>query len=152
MRLVPIAAVLAILSAGPAFASGGFSCTVDDKVLSLDAESAFSHGLGEGLLNFHGTAEIRDPFAPDSLRKVKLEPGHLPHHWLSGNELKLRIYSETTDGPFASFDLTVETTSSEADDPSYNGTYRLQIYRAEAPAGSDEQQVIRTGTAECSVG
>ena len=88
----------------------------------------------------------------ERLRKVKLEPAHLPHHWLNGTELKLRIYSETADGPFASFDLVVETKSSEEGDPAYTGAYRLQIYRAEAPAGSDEQQVIRTGTAECSVG
>ncbi|OJF90358.1 hypothetical protein [Pararhizobium antarcticum] len=147
-----IALVSALLSGGPAFATGGFSCRIDDPVLSLDVESGFSHGMGDGLLNFGGTIEMRDRFAPETLRKVTLDPTHLPHHWLYADSLKLRIYAETDKGAFASLDLVIETSAKGGDEGTYAGDYRLTLYRVEPPAGAADPQVVKTGKVACLVG
>jgi hypothetical protein len=152
MRLVSLAAVFALLSCSPVFATGGFSCQIDDPVLALDVESGFSHGMGDALLNFRGTMDIRDAFAAKNLRKITLDPAHLPHHWLYDDALKLRIYSETGEGPFASVDLVLEAKRAEDDETAYGGSYRLSLYHAEPPAGAQDQQLVRTGKVTCSLG
>lgn len=152
MRFLLPAFVCAALSCGPAWATGGLSCRIADKALSLEIGSAISHGLGDGLLDIAGTATVRDPFAPQRLRKFKLDAGNLPHHWVYGNEIKLRIYAETADsGPFASVDIALETTGSGDEEAPYAGTYRLVLYRAEPPKGSGENRIERTGKASCSL-
>ncbi|WEZ84273.1 hypothetical protein P6U16_06335 [Rhizobium sp. 32-5/1] len=152
MRFVSLAAAFSLLSCGPALATGGFSCQIDDPVLALGVESGFSHGLGDALLNFRGTINIRDAFASKNLQKIALDATHLPHHWLYDDVLKLRIYAETGEGPFASVDLVIETKRDEDDETAYGGTYRLSLYHAEPPAGSPDQQLVRTGTVTCSAG
>ncbi|WP_275789174.1 hypothetical protein [Pararhizobium gei] len=152
MKRFLLAAGLCVVWSSSAFATGGFSCSIDDEVLKLDVESSFSHGLGEALLNPSGTVEIRDPFASERLRRIAIDKSRLPHHWLYGKELKLRIYAETEEGPFSSLDLAIETVSEGDEETGYSGTYRMVLYRAEPLPGSTEQQIEKTGRASCSAG
>src|SRR5688572_7226829 len=93
LRAVFLAGTLFLCSTG-ARATGGFECAIDDAKLKFDAQSAFSHGLGEQLVNFRAEAEVLAEGTPPSLKKLKLD-GALVHSWLYGPELKLRLYRET---------------------------------------------------------
>lgn len=144
LRAAVVAAVLFLCATG-ARATGGFACSIEDSNLKFDAQSAFSHGLGEQLVNFRAEAEVRAEGTPEPLRKLKLDDA-LAHSWLYGQELKLRLYRETAAGPHGFVEIIVETRSPGEDDTDYEGTYKLIIFVAEA------RELVFNGKASCSVG
>ena len=146
MSRLAVIAALFVLATTDARATGGFSCSVDDQHLKLDAQSAFSHGLGERLVNFRAEAEVLDARAPAGLRTLKLDEGSLVHSWLYGSDLKLRLYRETETGPHGFIEIIVETHAPGEDDTDYEGTYRLVIFVAEG------EEMVFNGKASCSVG
>jgi hypothetical protein len=142
--LLSLAALAALSS--PAFATGGFSCSVKDKNLTLDAEAGFSYSIGGGLLNFRGTFELPKKLAPKGLERVTLTPSHLAHDWLYDGELRLLLHAETEgDLPFGSVDIIVKTKMTD-DETTYDGDYKLILNRADADS------VEHTGKVSCSVG
>lgn len=142
--LLSFAALVALSS--PAFATGGFSCSVKDKNLTLDAEAGFSYSIGGGFLNFRGALELPAELAPKGLERVTLTPSHLAHDWLYDGELRLLLHAETEgDLPFASADIIVKTKMTD-DEITYDGDYKLILHRADA------DRVERTGKVSCSVG
>ena len=140
-----IFAAMLFLGAASAHATGGFDCTIDDANLKFDAQSAFSRGLGEQLVNFRAEAEVLAAGTPEPLRKLKLDDA-LVHSWLFGPDLKLRLYRETDSGPHAYVEIVIETRTEAEDDTGYEGTYTLIIYLAEGG------ESVFNGKASCSVG
>lgn len=138
-------AALTALSA-PAFATGGFSCSVKDANLTLDAEAGFSYSIGGGLLNFRGEFALPKDLAAKGLERVTFTASNLAHDWLYDGELRLLLHAETEgDLPFASADIIVKTTMGE-DETAYDGDYKLILNRADA------DRIERTGKVSCSVG
>lgn len=133
-------------ASSPAFATGGFGCSVKDKNLTLDAEAGFSYSIGGGFLNFRGAVELPAKIAPKGLERVTLTPSQLAHHWLYDGELRLLLHAEAEgDLPFASADIIVRTTMTD-DENTYDGEYKLILHRADADS------IERTGKVSCSVG
>ena len=64
-------AAFATLSS-PAFATGGFSCSIKDDNLAFDAEAGFSYSIGGGLLNFRGAFTLPKDFAPKGLERSQV--------------------------------------------------------------------------------
>lgn len=144
-RLLLLLVSLAALSS-PAFATGGFSCSVKDDNLTLDAEAGFSYSIGGGLLNFRGEFALPKDLAPQGLERVTLAPSHLAHDWLYDGELRLLLHAETQgDLPFGSVDIIVRTKMGE-DETTYDGDYKMILHRAEG------EGIERTGTVSCSAG
>lgn len=144
LRAVFGAVVLFLCTTG-ARATGGFACSIDDPNLKFDAQSAFSRGLGEQLINFRAEAEVLAEGTPPSLKKPKLD-GALVHSWLYGPELKLRLYRETDMEPHGFIEIVIETRAPAEDDTDYEGTYKLIIFVAEG------KESVFNGKASCSVG
>jgi hypothetical protein len=145
---VPVLSLLALLAfSPPAFATGGFGCSIEDANVTFDAEAGFSYSIGSGLLNFRGTLALPKGIAPKGLEKVALSPANLPHDWLYDRELRLLVHVETEgDLPFASVDLVVMTKAAE-DDISYEGTYTLSVF-----TGEGDGRIEKSGKVVCSVG
>jgi hypothetical protein len=130
----------------PALATGGFSCAVDDKNVSFEAEAGFSYSLG-GILNFRGRLALPADLAQKGLDKVTLDPSSLTHHWLHGGELRLLVHAETGEGqPFAALDFVMMTTVDE-EGLNYEGTYSLKVEGADL-----DEPLRRSGRVSCSAG
>ncbi len=145
MGRAAIFAAALFLCSTAAHATGSFDCSIDDANLKFDAQSAFSHGMGEQFVNFRAEAEVLGKGTPPSLKALKLD-GALVHGWLFGGELKLRFYFETNEEPQASVEIVIETRSPDEDGTDYVGAYKLIILVA-----NGEQKVFN-GKVSCSVG
>ncbi|MCR6499289.1 hypothetical protein MUO32_09620 [Shinella sp. CPCC 101442] len=130
----------------PALATGGFSCAVEDKNVSFEAEAGFSYSLG-GILNFRGTLTLPADLAQKGLDKVALDQSSLTHHWLHDGELRLLVHAEAGENqPFATLDFVVLTTVDE-DGLNFEGTYTLKV-----EGEKFDEAVRRTGKISCSAG
>lgn len=132
----------------PAGATGNLSCTIDDKTLTFDAESGFSHGLGGGFINFRAQMRLKAPGVPEALKN--LDGAALAHHWFHGPEIRLHLYWETESGPHAYVELVLDTKASGADEEAFKGRYTLTVY--EVPEGGEGKERTFYGRAECSAG
>ena len=56
MQKIFAAALAVFLLTRPAFATGGFTCTIDDENLKLETESAMGRGMGSPFLNLKAHA------------------------------------------------------------------------------------------------
>jgi hypothetical protein len=149
MRLVVLAALLA--SSQTAFASGGFSCSIDDKAAKFETTAVVSHGLGEQITNFKAELEVRAPGTPEDLRKLDLSE-HLTQKWYHGRDLKLRLYREREgDKTHGSIELVIEARRNKgADDTEYRGNYVLMVYDLDTAGGSEGKSNTRRGRVACS--
>ena len=150
-----LAATLAILALvpRPALATGGFSCSVADRNLKLNAEGAFSHGAGAGVVNFGGSLEVLAKAAPEDLRKLDLAQEHLTQRWLSAKDLRLLVYRERSgSGPHGSVELILQTIRRGGEEAPYRGSYVLNIYFLSADGSSEGRTITLRGPAECVVG
>jgi hypothetical protein len=147
MRLAgPITAALLCFFTTPAFATGGFTCEVDDASLKFSAGGVFP-GAGPGFLNFGAKAEIHLPGVPEKLRNLDLSQS-LVHSWIYTGDLRLRLKAENDeDNIFKSLDLVIQT-AGEADGGDWEGTYILDIFDSASP----DAPVNAKGKAMCSVG
>lgn len=151
MRAIGLAAGLWLSGAGAASATGSFDCTIDDARVAFDAQAAFSHGMGATFNNFHATLELKAKDAPPDFRKLELDSGALVHHWLTGRELRLHLYHERAEPPFASLELIVETRGPGGDDTGFAGRYRLKLFVPGQDGARDLERTF-TGRAACSAG
>jgi hypothetical protein len=153
MRVFPLLVALLILASVPAFATGSLSCSFADRNVKLEAEAAFSHGVGEGFMNFGGTLEVLAKAAPEDLRKLDLTLEHLTQRWLYGKELKLRIYHERTgNAPHGYVELIVQTRQHGREETDYRGSYVLNVYHLPDGSSSEGKTLTLRGKAACSVG
>ena len=142
--LLSLAALAALSS--PAFATGGFSCAVDDKNVSFVGEAGFSYSLG-GILNFRGTLDLPADLAQKGLDKVTLDQTSLTHHWLHDGELRLLVHAESGENqPFAALDFVMLTTVDE-EGLNFVGTYTLKV-----EGEKFDEPVRRNGKIACSAG
>lgn len=58
-------ALLLLLGAGPALATGSLSCTFKDSNLAFEAEATVSRGVSEGFVSFGGKLEVLAKAAPN---------------------------------------------------------------------------------------
>ena len=149
MRLMIAAALLA--STHVAFASGGFSCSIDDKAVNFEAGAVVSRGLGEQITNFKAEIDVRAPGTPDDLRKLDLSE-HLTQKWLHGRELKLRMYREREgDKPHGYVELVIQAQRKKnTDDTDYLGHYILTVYDLGTAGNSEGKTITRRGRVTCS--
>ena len=144
-RLLLSLAALAAMSS-PAFATGGFSCAVDDRNVSFTGEAGFSYSLG-GILNFRGTLDLPADLAQKGLDKITLDQTSLTHHWLHDGELRLLVHAESGENqPFAAVDFVMLTTVDE-EGLNFVGTYTLKV-----EGEKFDEPVRRSGQIACSAG
>jgi hypothetical protein len=140
-------------AAGAAQASAGFSYGIEDNVLKLSVEGAFSRGIGEGVINFGGKLEVLAKATPDDLRNLDLERENLTQTWINGRDLKLRMYRERTgSAPHGYVELVVETRQSARDELEYAGTYVLTVHHLTTEQDSEGRTFTVRGKARCSAG
>ncbi len=149
MRLIIAAALLTSTQA--AFASGSFSCSIDDKVANFEATAVVSHGIGEQISNLRAALEVRVPGIPEDLRKLDLSE-HVTQKWYLGRDLKLRLYREREgDKAHGYVELVVQAYRNKGkDDTDYSGNYLLTVYVLPEGGGSDGKTITRRGRATCS--
>lgn len=142
----PVTAALLCFFTTPAFATGGFTCEVDDASLKFSAGGVFPGAAGPGFLNFGAKAEILLPGVPEKLRKLDLSQ-NLIHSWIYIGDLRLRLKAENDeDDTFKSLDLVIQTTG-EPDGGDWEGSYILDVFDSASP----EAPINTTGKAVCSV-
>lgn len=145
-------ALVAVVSAAPASATASLSCSIDDKSLKLEVTGIASHGFGEVLTNFDGTAEVRLRGGPDALKSLMLERSSVTQYWLDGPLFKLRLYSETSGSSHSSVEIVIEARRYGRDETDYPGTYRLEFVSAGSGSGPSTTPVRAKGKVSCSVG
>lgn len=151
VRALALAAGLWFWGGGAAFATGSFDCTIDDARVRFDAQAAFSHGMGAAFNNFRATLELKAKDAPPEFRTVEMDGAALVHHWLKGRDLRLHLYHERAEPPFASLELVLETRGPGGDDTGFTGRYRLTVFVAGQNGARDIERTY-AGRAACSAG
>lgn len=144
------AAVVALVWAGTAGATGSLDCSIADRTLALEAGAAVSYSIG-GFNNFRAALTVKAKDVPTDLARLELGPDDLLHHWFSGNELKLELYREREGSPHGTLRLVVETKRVPGSDDAYRGSYVLSLYTVREGDGEGRTRTFK-GKAACSVG
>lgn len=141
----------AMLAAGPALASGGLSCAVEDKAVKLLAEGGVTRGMGGSVSSFQGDLEILDEAVAADLRKISFERSQLAQYWLDGDELRLLLYRERkAAAPHAYVQIVIRTSSGE--EGSYRGSYALTVFATAGDTpGEGGKTVAHEGGVSCMV-
>ncbi|WP_439573715.1 hypothetical protein [Phreatobacter sp.] len=145
-RLIALTA-LALLSAMPAHASGGISCTADDRASKFTIGSPIGRSTGGAFFQFEGTLELRAANVAEDFRKVSFIKEHLTQSWFDARDLKMHVHFEREGEPHGTIDLTVEARGN-ADAGTWRGRYVLSI--GETVDGEFRSRRI-TGRVACSV-
>ena len=144
-RIFGIALIACVVGTSSAEAMQGFSCSVDDASLKLDASGAFSGGPGEGIMYFKAEAQFLLPGLPAYMRKLDMTKD-LAHHWVDRDELRLRFRAEPTSGEtVASIDLIIKT-AGDTESDEMPGTYSIDIFNADGTGNT----ITASGKAACS--
>src|SRR5262245_14090384 len=147
MRAIFLTLAVLFFGATPAAATATVDCSFSDGNLAFEAGATVSHGFGESFARFTGKLEIRAKNTPEDLRKLELDLEHLAQRWFYGNDLKLRLYRESSgEGPHASVELVVETKRAAKDKNDYRGSYVLNMSQA---VGGEEKTLTLRGRAKC---
>jgi hypothetical protein len=149
MRLIVIAVLFA--STQTAFATGGFSCSIDDKAVKFETMAVVSHGLGEQIPQIKAELEIRTAGTPDDLRKLDLSES-VTQKWYYDRELKQRFYRERDGAKKHGYvELVIQARRKKGqDETSYGGTYALTVYDIASADGSEGKTTTRRGRVMCS--
>ncbi len=148
MRAPAAAALITLLAAAPAGATGSLDCEIADKTLTFNAATAFSYSIG-GFNNFRGAIELRAKDVPADLAKFEFDNEALLHHWFGGKELKLEVYREREGSPHGTLRLVVETRRVAGSDGAYRGTYVLTLFTVPEGGGDGRSRTFK-GKVECS--
>lgn len=139
----------AVLVAGPAAASGGFSCNAEDEKLRLDVNGGVSRGMGSAVFSLQGELDIRDDALADDLRRTEFDRAHLAQYWLDGSELRLVLYREREgEGPHGYAEITLKAVSSEGG--SYAGDYVVDLFDMTDSNNSEDKTARFEGRVSCS--
>lgn len=150
MRLIVLATAL-LASTQAAFATGGFSCSIEDKVVNFEAMAVVSHGVGEQIPQIKAELEIHAPGTPDDLRKLDLSES-VTQKWYYDRDLKLRFYREREgDKAHGYVELVIQARRKKSEDEtSYSGNYILTVYDLGTAGGSEGKKTTRRGRVACS--
>ena len=147
-QLLLTLAALAILGSGPALATGGFSCSVDDANLSFDAQSALGRGMGAPIINLEAKGEIKLKGVTADLAQLDFSK-HLVHSWMAHPDTRLHFYREReADKPHGYVELVILAVSA-GDEGEAAGTYELTVFEAEGSASGEPLKA--TGKVTCFV-
>lgn len=145
-QIIALVAAL-IMGASPAFATGGFSCSIDDSNLKLDVESTTSRGMGLAIIQILAKADLKADSVPADFKTIDFSE-KLVHSWLAGPDVKLYFYTEREGAePFVSIELILQTTGGP-DDEELKGTYSLSIYDPSSQPDGNAKEL--TGKAVCT--
>lgn len=145
-RILALAA-LACLAAVPAQATGGISCTTEDRGAKFTIGSPIGRSTGGAFYQFGGELELRIANAAADFRKVTFTKDHLTQSWFDGRDLRMHVHFEREGEPHGTIDLTVEARGN-ADAETWRGRYVLSV--GETVNGEFRSRRI-TGRASCSV-
>ena len=137
--------------ASPSFATGGFSCEIDDKNLQFETSSALGTGMGAPILNLKAHAKLKIRGTPNDLQDLDLRT-NLVHSWINHPDFRVHFYLEREgETPHGTFELVLMTIASD-DEGTYDGDYRLTIFYTEPPANQVEGAYLKaTGKVKCFV-
>ena len=139
-----------VLAAGPAAASGGFSCSAEDDAVTIDVNGGVTHGMGSPVFSLQGEIEIRDDAVSGDLRKTDFERIHLAQYWLDASELRLVLYREREGNQSHGYvQLTVKTASE--DNGTTVGDYVLEVFDMAGAVASEGKTESFGGKVICSV-
>lgn len=156
-RLAPAlaaAGLLAALAASSAIASGGVSCTADDRGVKFAVGSPMGRNVGGRLYAFSGDLTLLPPDVAQAFRTMRFRPDDLAQVWAGDREIRIKIFREREgDGPEANILITIvaKAVSDDSDEESYRGTYEVRLY-GPTPEGASEApiQTFR-GEVTCSM-
>ena len=135
-QLLLTLAAMAILAATPAFATGGFSCTVDDANLKFETGSALGAGMGAPILNLEAKGEIKLKGVAADLAQLDFSK-HLVHSWMAYPDTRLHFYREReADKPHGYVELIISAVSA-GDEGEAAGTYEFTVFEAEGSASGE---------------
>lgn len=138
---------LAFLSLSPAHATGGVSCTAEDRGAKFTIGSPVGRSTGGALFQFEGELELRGATIAEDFRKVTLGKDHLTQSWFDARDLKMHVHFERAGEPHGTIDLTVEARGN-ADAETWRGRYVISI--GETVNGEFRTRRV-TGRVSCSV-
>ena len=130
-----ITLLLLAVSAGPAVASGGLSCSAEDEAVTLEVDAGMSRGMGGALFSLSGSAAIRDDSVRADLRETEFDLAHRAQYWFDGAGLKLLLYRETGDDAAHGY-VTVRIDAARSDEEGgFAGDYLVSVYDVEKEDG-----------------
>ena len=136
------------LGADPAYATGGFSCSVDDANLKFETQSALGSGMGAPIINLEAKGEIRLKGTAADLAQMEFSK-HLVHSWMLFPDLRLHFYREReADKPHGYVELVVTAVSAD-DEGTADGSYDLTVFDTSGASSGDPLKV--TGKISCFV-
>lgn len=139
----------AVLAAGPAVASGGFSCSAEDEKLRLDVNGGISRGMGSAVFSLQGELELHGDALADDLRRTEFERAHLAQYWLDGSELRLVLYREREgEGPHGYAEVTLKAMLSKGG--FYAGDYVIDLFDMTGSANNEGKTARFEGQVSCS--
>jgi hypothetical protein len=148
MKQACLAFALIGLSAAPALATGGFSCSIDDANLRFDTQSALGRGMGSPIIKLEAAGNILLKGTPADFARLDLSK-HLVHSWMLHPDLRLHFYRERdNDKSHASLELVISATSAD-DEGNAVGTYQLTVFSTDDVA--DGATLEATGKVTCTV-
>lgn len=145
-RILALAA-LAFLSLSPAHATGGVSCTAEDRGAKFTIGSPVGRSTGGSFFQFEGELELRGANVAEDFKKVTLGKDHLTQSWFDARDLKMHVHFERAGEPHGTIDLTVEARGN-ADAETWRGRYVISI--GETVNGEFRTRRV-TGRVSCSV-
>lgn len=146
------ATLLCLAAAGPAFATGGLNCAIDDENLTAAFDAGFNYSIPGPMFGIKGEIKPKQAGLPAELVPVVLDDKSLAQQWLDGDDLRLEFYRETANGDFAMVDLKIMTKRDPEDETSYTGEYDLGMQLPGANADGTANIIHKTGKVSCSVG
>ncbi|WP_416798295.1 hypothetical protein [Ciceribacter azotifigens] len=150
---IAIALIAALTGSCEALAAQRIYCVADDANLKMSLESGFSAEKKQGALqHFRGILTLKDSKVPGLVETMRLTSSMLKQHWMDGSELRLQVYAESDSGPFATLELTVDTTALPGDTSRLQGGYTVKIRTGEKGSEGDLQTALsRDGRVLCEV-
>lgn len=140
-------------SAGPAFGSATLACSLADRNIELELQGVVSHGLGEGLVSAEGEGKASITILKSDLTAFKLDRESITQYWLGKQDMRLRIYRESSGPVHETLDIQIEANSKGGGDDTidYQGTYSGQATSMAGVTGSEAKSVTFKGKVSCQI-
>lgn len=138
--------------ASPAWATGGFSCSVDDGNLQLEVASPLGRGMGAPIINLTADGLVKLKGTPVDLSKLELSK-NLVHSWMLHPDVKLHFYTErANDKPHGYVELVIAAKDTGDEEGTADGQYELTVFYTEPPADKAEGATLKaSGKVSCFV-
>ncbi len=133
-------------------ASVALACSISQPAVELALEGVVSRGVGEGLISAQGQITVKAPVLEKGTVTVPIARELITQYWLSGPDLKLRIYWETPGSPHETLDLEITARrSGGADGIDYPGRFTGLMTSMAGVTGSEAKTSKIKGRVDCQV-